>query len=43
MRLSAAAASILAIGLVVAACGGDEATPEPADAATPAAAATASR
>ena len=30
MRLSAAAASILAIGLVVVACGGDEATPTPA-------------
>lgn len=37
MRLSAAAASILAIGLVAAACGGDEATPEPADDPTPAA------
>ena len=34
MRLSAAAASILAIGLVAAACGGDDATPEPADEAT---------
>jgi len=40
MRVSAAAASILAIGLVAAACGGDEATPEPADEATPAPAAT---
>ena len=40
MRLSAAAASILAIGLVAAACGGDEATPEPADEATPVPAAT---
>ena len=40
MRLPAAAASILAIGLVVAACGGDDATPEPADEATPAPAAT---
>ena len=40
MRLPAAAASILAIGLVAAACGGDEATSEPADEATPAAAAT---
>ena len=30
MRLSAATASILAIGLVVVACGGDEATPTPA-------------
>ena len=40
MRLPAAAASILAIGLVAAACGGDEATPEPTDEATPAAAAT---
>jgi hypothetical protein len=30
MRLSAAAASILAIGLIVVACGGDEATPRPA-------------
>jgi hypothetical protein len=40
MRLSAAAASIFAISLVVAACGGDEATPEPADKATPAPAAT---
>ena len=40
MRLPAAAASILAIGLVVAACGGDDATPEPAEEATPAPAAT---
>ena len=39
MRLSAAAASILAIGLVAAACGGDDATPEPADEATTAPAA----
>ena len=39
MRLSAAAASILAIGLVVAACGGDDATPEPAEEATTAPAA----
>ena len=40
MRLTAAAASILAIGLVAAACGGDDATPEPADEATPVPAAT---
>ena len=40
MRRSAAAASIFAISLVVAACGGDEATSEPADEATPAPAAT---
>jgi len=40
MRLPAAAASILAIGLIVAACGGDDATPEPAEEATPAPAAT---
>lgn len=40
MRLSAATASILAIGLVAAACGGDDATPEPTDEPTPAAAAT---
>lgn len=40
MRLPAAAASILAIGLIVAACGGDDATPEPAAEATPAPAAT---
>ena len=40
MRLPAAAASILAIGLIVAACGGDDATPEPADEATAAPAAT---
>ena len=40
MRLPAAAASILAIGLVAAACGGDDATPAPTDEATPAAAAT---
>lgn len=40
MRLSGAAVSILAIGLVVAACGGDEATPESTDEATPAPAAT---
>ncbi|MEX1335156.1 MAG: hypothetical protein AB1Z66_07645 [Candidatus Limnocylindrales bacterium] len=37
MRLPAAAASILAIGLIAAACGGDEATPEPTDEPTPAA------
>ena len=41
MRLSAAAASILAIGLVVVACGGDEATPPAEDEATPTPAATA--
>jgi hypothetical protein len=40
MRLPAAAASILAIGLVAAACGGDDATPEPTEEPTPAAAAT---
>jgi hypothetical protein len=40
MRLPAAAASILAMGLIVAACGGDEATSEPGDEATPAPAAT---
>ena len=39
MRLPAAAASILAIGLIAAACGGDDATPEPADEATQAPAA----
>jgi hypothetical protein len=42
MRLPAAAASILVIGLVAAACGGDDATPEPAEESTPAPAATAS-
>jgi hypothetical protein len=40
MRLPAATASILAIGLVAAACGGDEATPEPTEEPTTAAAAT---
>lgn len=40
MRLPAATASILAIGLLAAACGGDEATPEPADEATTAPTAT---
>ena len=40
MRLPAAAASILVIGLVAAACGGDDATPEPAEEATTAPAAT---
>ena len=40
MRLPAAVASILAIGLVAAACGGDDATSEPADEATAVPAAT---
>ena len=40
MRLSGAAVSILAIGLIVAACGGDEATPEATAEATPVPAAT---
>ena len=40
MRLPAAAASILVIGLVAAACGGDDGTPEPAEESTPAPAAT---
>jgi len=40
MRLPAAAASILVIGLAAAACGGDDATPEPAEEPTPAPAAT---
>ena len=40
MRLSGAAASILAIGLVVVACGGDEATPGATDEATSAPAVT---
>lgn len=40
MRPTAIAALILAIGLVAAACGGDEATPEPTEAVTPEPAAT---
>ena len=40
MRLPTAVASILAVGLVTAACGGDDATPEPAEEATTAPVAT---
>ncbi len=40
MRPTASVVLILAIGLIAAACGGSDATPEPADGATPAAATT---